>query len=39
MDGRDISHIQNDISYVEKFVRHNRGNLENAYSHMVRGDK
>ena len=35
MDPRDISKVQTNLAYVEKFVRHNRGHLESALNHMV----
>lgn len=36
MDPRDINKVRHCISYVEKFIRHNRGNYEKAFEHMVR---
>ena len=35
MDQRDISMVRNVISYVEKFVQHNRGSHDKAFKHMV----
>ena len=35
MDERDLSRIRSDLYYVSKFIRHNRGNIDNAYNHMV----
>lgn len=37
MDARDISRVKNVITYVEKYVRHNHGNLKMALTHMVSG--
>ena len=35
MDSRDLNRVKNTIGYVEKFVRHNRGNRPKAFEHMV----
>ena len=35
MDPRDINKVQEVIGYVEKFVRHNRGDHNRALNHMV----
>ncbi len=35
MDSRDIEMVRSDPLYVPRFVAHNKGNLDNAYKHMV----
>ena len=35
MDPRDIATVRNSISYVEKFARHNKGDMDAALHHMV----
>ena len=35
MDPRDISRVQNSVTFVEKFIRHNRGDHSKAFEHMV----
>ncbi len=35
MDPRDIEMVRSDPLYVPRFVVHNKGNLDNAYKHMV----
>ena len=35
IDPRDLDKIRNDPVYVARFIYHNRGNLDNAYNHMV----
>lgn len=37
MDPRDLNRVKNTIGYVEKFVRHNKGNRSKAFEHMVNG--
>lgn len=36
LDARDVNKVRNVITYVEKFVRHNRGVHKKAFEHMVR---
>lgn len=35
VDQRDLEKIENDPLYVARFIRHNRGNIDNALDHMV----
>ena len=36
VDPRDVSRVEQSLPYVAQFIKHNRGNVTNAYSHMVR---
>ena len=35
IDPRDLKRLQVDLHHALKFIRHNRGNFNNAFNHMV----
>lgn len=37
-DPRDVLHVQRDLWYCSKFVKHTRGNEVTAYERMVSGE-
>ena len=35
IDPRDLKRLRVELHHALKFIRHNRGNFDNAYNHMV----